>query len=187
MLGALCLVAVNHRLSTEGSAPAQGRELDLGTVAVGVSNHHMLSPVGVNIHLSGAQYLKWTTLRDIGLGVSVGQRPIMINLLPRSYSKGSSDPAYCIRLLNPKPGLHNRWQLRFMRDATVQVGAFTLGISSSNTMSSAVSLPLDLVAIDTPSEGAHAYSIQVRYIGDQVEGNFGQLDIHNAGFLAVGM
>jgi hypothetical protein len=73
-----------------------------------------------------------------------------------------------------------------MRDASVQVGTFAIGtVSLSNQLE--IGLPVNFTTIDIPTRGLHVYSVQVRYVGDQVDGQFGEIDIENARLAATGL
>jgi hypothetical protein len=100
-------------------------------------------------------------------------------LTPRRSAEETRMDALSVRVINPIAKLHNKWEFRYIRDSGVQVASFAMG-AQSTILPSNTSVPLNLFAIDTPSAGPHTYALQVRYVGDQIDGKAGRLSIGNA-------
>jgi|SRR5580658_2737586 hypothetical protein len=136
--------------------------------------------------LIGSQYPQWRTLRNLSTVATIGRRPVLIGLFPRSYSIGSPEASLSVRLITKKAGLHNRWLLRYIRDGAVQVSVASIGtISSTDQLE--IETSINLTALDLPTSGNHTYSVQVRYVGDSVEGQFGHLVIKSPRLAAIGL
>jgi hypothetical protein len=168
--------------------PPRSNQNDLGQTSTSGATAELNGTqiVKVDVQATGSQYSKWVTLRDIRLQAMTGQGPVLIFLSARSHSSSAPELVYGVRLISPKAGLNNLWQVRYMRDSKIQVGAFEIGALSRNP-GSQICLPLNLTAVDTPGGGLHVYTMQVRYVGDQVDGQSGQIQIQNARLVATSM
>jgi hypothetical protein len=104
----------------------------------------------------------------------------MLNLVPTS---GAPDKPYFIKLSNPKGGAHNRWEIRYLRDSTVQIASFAIG-QFTPSVAENIAVPVNLTAIDTPPVGEHTYVLQIRYVGDAPGDVAPKLEISNARLVA---
>ena len=136
--------------------------------------------------LIGSQYAQWRTLGNLSTVATIGRRPVLIGLFPRAYSIGSPETSLSVRLITKKAGIHNRWLLRYIRDGAAQVSVASIGtISSTDQLE--IETSINLTTLDSPASGNHTYSVQVRYVGDSVEGQFGRLVIKSPRLAAIGL
>jgi hypothetical protein len=143
-------------------------------------------PSRLESDLIGSQYLKWRTVGNLTTDATIGRRPVLIGLFPRAYSIGSPETSLSVRLITKKAGVHNRWLLRYIRDGAVQVSVASIGtISSTDQLE--IETSINLTTLDLPASGNHTYSVQVRYVGDSVEGQFGRLVIKSPRLAAIGL
>jgi hypothetical protein len=135
-----------------------------------------LSSSAVNLKAGGSEYPKWTTIKHVNVTVVAEAGAVLLTMMPQTHLLAVAQTPFTIRLFNPKAGLNNRWQMRYMRDSSFQVAAFSISALSISDESE-YCWPLNLSALDTPPSGLHSYTFQVRYVGDQVDGQLGQLEI----------
>src|ERR1039458_9122760 len=50
-------------------------------------------------HFVGSGYGRWTTIKNVKLETVAGRRPILLGIVPRSYSLGSTESSFSVRLI----------------------------------------------------------------------------------------
>jgi hypothetical protein len=149
----------------------------------------------VQFESAGDKCLDWVTFAAGKLVVQTSGRAVLISVVPRSASPADLVRVYqvpdfknpfSVSLSSTKSSVHNRWEVRYMRDATLQVGAFAFGESTAAPVLHA-SLPLTLIALDEPPAGTHTYTAQIRFVGDRTDGDTAQIRFDNARIVVVGL
>jgi hypothetical protein len=166
------------RLPTDGRAvdhQETGRSKDNRS---GATSHQVVFEISVD----GSNSAEWRDVEGARVALSCDSGAVMVHVTPDAPSSEGKD-SYATVLTNPTPNLRNRWQVRFLRDSSFQVGAFILSNTASATAE--LRLPLSFMAIDAPPPGLHVYTIQIRYLGDRVNDEFGRLHIQHARFVAT--
>ncbi len=153
---------------------------DAYTVAQRASSGTLKPSTSINLSAEATGYSKWTAVKRASATIHSGSYPIMLNLVPVS---GAPDNPYFIKLSNPKGGVHNRWEIRYLRDSTHQIASFAVG-QFTPSVAVNVAVPINLTAIDSPPAGQHSYVLQIRYVGDAPGDVPPKLEISNARLVA---
>lgn len=138
----------------------------------------------VSFAFKGSDFLKWTELDKTKLAINSSERALLLNMTAESHSLTNQDHPYSVSLACAESGVHDRWYIRYVRDSTFQVAIFEVGATFDGKQSE-ISLPLNLIAIDSPTPGRHVYSIQVMYVGDVGAVDSGRLKVENGQFEIV--
>jgi hypothetical protein len=104
-------------------------------------------------------------------------------MMPASASRTATGQGYALQLTSSVIDLENRWQIRYLRDG-VPIATFAFG-NRSLSANARISLPLSLPSVDDVPAGTHAYSVQLKYTGNQLGGKSGNLQIINGQLRAV--
>lgn len=145
------------------------------------ADRHVLSsaPVErVDVDLVGSSVKDWKPVASASVYVVAPNRAVLISLMPVGSNVGESDKPFVVKLADTEAGVHNRWQVRYIRDSEALVGVFTLG-AVLVSKSSELGLPLNLVAVDVPTPGKHSYLLEIRYVGDKSDTEAGRISIQN--------
>ncbi|MGB7602729.1 MAG: hypothetical protein WBM24_20670 [Candidatus Sulfotelmatobacter sp.] len=183
LVGVACLLTIVLYKAQLIATPKQnGSEPGISREVAPVDNS--LSSSGVNLKAGGSEYPKWTTMKHVNVTMAAEAGAILLSVMPQTHALGVADTPFAIRLFNPKAGINNHWQIRYMRDSSFQVAAFSISALSVSDEAE-YCWPLNLSAIDTPSIGLHSYTLQIRYVGDRVDGEFGHLEMLGGRLIAM--
>jgi hypothetical protein len=134
----------------------------------------------INLVAVPSDYSDWKTVRNSRAVVHSDTSPVLLELVPVS---GVQDHPYFMKLSNPAGGVHNRWEIRYLRDGSFQVASFVIGQSTASVAVN-VAVPVNLTAVDAPTSGVHSYVIQIRYVGDTADNPSVKLEISHARLVA---
>ncbi len=180
----LCVGLVANDVAADAPRQADSAEKSYSSAPVQPLFDEIAGSSSIDTLFRGSDYAEWKTVSKSRISLNCGGRPILLKMAPSIGELHDADLGFSIGLISQRDKLNNRWQFRYLRDNNVQIAAFTLGHLSFAPQSE-LFLPLDLIAIDTPVSGHHVYTLQVKYIGEQIGGDMGDMRIQQARLVAI--